>query len=96
MAVAPSFPVYGKGGAFCPAFEFVFAENRAFAAAFEVAVSPISNLKFEISVAVAVAFGVFIKFKRIVYSHSCNTLLTCTSSRCNHRVIRPMHSLSAR
>ena len=33
-------------GLFGPAFDFVFAENRAFAAAFEVAVSPISNLKW--------------------------------------------------
>jgi len=41
VAAAPSFPVFGKGGAFGPAFDFVFAENRAFAAAFEVAVSPI-------------------------------------------------------
>jgi len=69
VAAAPSFPVYGKGGAFCPAFDFVFAENRAFAAAFEVAVCPFSNLKFEISVAVAVAFGFAIRFRRIAYSH---------------------------
>jgi len=57
-------------GLFGPAFDFVFAENRAFAAAFEVAVSPISNLKFEISVAVAVATGFAIRFRRIAYSHS--------------------------
>jgi hypothetical protein len=59
-------------GLFGPALDSVFAENRAFATAFEVAVPQISNLKFEISdaLALAVALGFAIRFKRIAHSHN--------------------------